>query len=122
MPPTRGVRNPGVAVERSDAPLRLFGFLAAGTIVFIALSFVAIMAIYPRSVTGPSDAPSRQTAAPRLQIDPHTDIAAYRAAETHELTSYGWVDRPHGIVRIPIDQAMHDIAASGIKDWPGDAR
>jgi len=122
MPASRDVRNPGVAVERSDAPLRLFAFLAAGTIVFIAISFVAIMAIYPRSVTGPSDAPTRQTTAPQLQIDPYTDLPAHREAETRELTSYGWVDRRHGIIRIPIDQAMQDIATSGIKDWPGDAQ
>src|SRR5579862_676086 len=102
MPASRRIRNPGVAVERSDAPLRLFGFLAAGTIVFIAISFAAIMAIYPRSVTGPSDAPTRETAAPRLQIDPRADLTAHRATEMHELTSYGWVDRQHGVVRIPI--------------------
>jgi hypothetical protein len=80
------------------------------------------MAIYPHSVTGPSDAPQRQTAAPQLQIDPLTDVAAHREAETRELTTYGWLNRQRGIVRIPIDRAMQDIAASGIKDWPGDAQ
>jgi len=38
------------------------------------------------------------------------------------LTSYGWVDWQAGIVHIPIDRAMQDVVASGIKDWPEDAK
>ena len=35
-----------------------------------------------------------------------------RAHEDSVLTSYGWVDRDRGIVRIPIDRAM-ELAAQG---------
>jgi hypothetical protein len=80
------------------------------------------MAIFPRALSGPSDAPRLATAKPRLQMDPAADLAAYRAAQTRELTSYGWVDRQRGVVRIPIERAMQDVAAAGIKDWPGDAQ
>lgn len=30
----------------------------------------------------------------------------YEQRQQHLLTSYGWVDQPQGIVRIPIDRAM----------------
>jgi hypothetical protein len=122
MPDAAPVHNDGVAVERRDVPLWLVASLAAGVVVFFALSSLAIMFVYPSALHGASDAPRGASADPRLQINPPADLAAHRAAEERALTSYGWVDRQHGIVRIPIEQAMHDIAASGIKDWPGDAK
>jgi len=122
MPATRQPHNPGVAVERSDAPPRLFLFLALGLAGFVAVSVVALMAIYPGSLHGPKDAPGGETAKPELQINPAAELAAHRATETNELAGYGWVDRTRGIVRIPIDQAMQDIATAGIPDWPKDAK
>jgi hypothetical protein len=44
--------------------------------------------------------------APRLQVDPALDIHEQRKAEEQLLTTYGWVDKPAGVVRIPIERAM----------------
>jgi hypothetical protein len=33
-------------------------------------------------------------------------LADLRAAEASELTTYGWVDQPKGVVRLPIAEAM----------------
>jgi hypothetical protein len=115
------VRHDEIAVERSDVSLSLAGALFGGFAAVLALSIIAIALIYPNSRHGPSDAPRLLTAKPRLEIDPATDLAAFRAQQQHELGGYGWIDRAHGVVRIPIDQAMKDVAA-GIKDWPEDAR
>jgi len=115
-------RNEEIAVERGDVAISLAGALFGGFAAVLALSIVAIALIYPDSRHGPSDAPRLLTAKPRLEIDPATDLAAFRAQQESELGSYGWVDRAHGIVRIPIEQAMKDIAGGGIKDWPGDAK
>lgn len=114
--------NPTVAVERSDAPPRLFGFLAAGLVAMLAVSVVALRLIYPGSLSGPTDAPRQATAQPALQINPAADLAAHRAAAAKELAGYGWVDRAHGVIRMPIEQAMRDIAKAGIPDWPKDAK
>lgn len=122
MRANRPPRNAGVAAERTDAPLWLYGALAAGLVAFVIVSAVALRFIYPNSVSGPSDAPTGESAKPQLQINPTADLAAHREAERRALTSYGWVDRQHGVVRIPIDRAMQDIAASGIKDWPENAQ
>jgi hypothetical protein len=43
---------------------------------------------------------------PRLQTDPREDLRELKDAEERTLTTYGWVDRNAGIVRIPIDEAM----------------
>jgi hypothetical protein len=119
---TDEIRNDEVAVERSDVSVSLAAALFGGLAAALALSIVAIALIYPSSRHGPSDAPRIETAKPRLEINPAADLAAYRAQQEHELGSYGWVDRAHGVVRIPIAQAMKDVAAAGIKDWPENAK
>jgi hypothetical protein len=122
MSASEPLRNPGVAIERRDVPITLVAVLAGGLALFCIVSALALMAIYPSALTGPSDAPRNETAAPRLQIHLAADLAAYRAKERRELAGYGWVDRARGIVRIPIEQAMRDVAAAGINDWPGNAK
>jgi hypothetical protein len=49
---------------------------------------------------------SRLPPEPRLQTNPREDLEAMRRQEQETLTTYGWVDRNAGTVRIPIDQAM----------------
>jgi len=44
--------------------------------------------------------------APRLQVTPAEALKAYQAEENAKLTSYGWVEKNAGVVRIPIDRAM----------------
>ncbi|HEX4112917.1 MAG TPA: hypothetical protein VH020_10305 [Stellaceae bacterium] len=116
------MRNDDVAVERRDVPPWLAAALAAGMAVFLVLTAIAVSLVYPRSMRGPSDAPRTVTAQPRLQIDPVHDLVVFRAAEERALDSYGWIDKERGVVRIPIAQAMQDVAAQGIKDWPEAAR
>jgi hypothetical protein len=51
---------------------------------------------------------------PRLQTNPRGDLGALREAEERVLTTYGWVDRNAGVVRIPIEQAMKLTAERGL--------
>ena len=51
---------------------------------------------------------------PRLQTNPRQDLADFRAKEDELLTSYSWVDRNAGVVRIPIDQAMQLTLQRGL--------
>lgn len=48
----------------------------------------------------------------KLQAVPANDIAAFRAEKQRLLSTYGWVDRAHGIAHIPIERAM-ELAAHG---------
>ena len=50
---------------------------------------------------------------PRLQVDPVQDLVEVRKQQSGELDSYGWVDRSHSIVHIPIDRAMDLILERG---------
>lgn len=48
----------------------------------------------------------------KLEPLPAKDIAAFRAEKQRILSTYGWVDRAHGIAHIPIERAM-ELAAQG---------
>ena len=51
---------------------------------------------------------------PRLQVEPVRDLVQVRALEDSLLTSYGWIVREAGIVRIPIDRALELVAQRGL--------
>ena len=51
---------------------------------------------------------------PRLQVDEFADIKAYRAQQETLLTTYGWVDKGAGKVRIPVERAMERLLEKGL--------
>jgi hypothetical protein len=51
---------------------------------------------------------------PRLEPDPLAPRRRIRAREDAVLTTYGWVDRRTGVVRIPIDRAMELLVERGL--------
>jgi len=55
---------------------------------------------------------------PRLQTNPREDLRELRAGEDELLTTYGWVDRNVGVVRIPIDEAMKLVIQRGLPARP----
>jgi hypothetical protein len=94
--------------------LGLSGILAT----LLLLAGLAVW-LYPRSLTDKTiTRPLPDPAAPRLQQSPAADMRAFYAREIKELNSVGWVDRAHGIVHMPIDEAMRLVAKEGIPDWP----
>jgi hypothetical protein len=51
---------------------------------------------------------------PRLQTNPREDLRDLRAHEDQVLTTYGWVDKNAGVVRIPIEEAMKIVVQKGL--------
>jgi hypothetical protein len=49
-----------------------------------------------------------------LQVNAPGDLARLRAEEGATLSTYGWVDRAAGTVRIPIDRAMRLLLERGL--------
>jgi hypothetical protein len=58
---------------------------------------------------------------PRLQSAPVKDMDELRAREASVLTSYAWVDKRAGIVRIPIDRAIDIVVGQGLPAPPPQA-
>lgn len=114
--------NPDTDFDREEWSLALIAVLAIVIVAFLVAVPLILHAAYPDAV---HDADRKQTVrppAPMLQTDPAADLRDFRAEEDARLRSYGWVDRAHGIVHIPIDEAMKRVARTGIPDFPKAAR
>jgi hypothetical protein len=72
------------------------------------------------SPLGPTMSPMVQEGArmipppPLLQVHPHQELQDYCEAQQQEVTTYGWIDQPSGVVRIPVDRAMDLLLAKGL--------
>ena len=101
-----------------DAP-RLLLF-AGSFVAFLATAFLVLHLLFGQA---PSPLPfGAKTGLPGsghvvLETDPVATRRAYETEEARLLSTYGWVDRPGGIARIPIEAAMELIAARGIPGW-----
>jgi hypothetical protein len=104
--------------ERSDVSASLLVWLSGGLALFLLLVPFLLASIYSDTIRQAHVAPVPMPPAPRLQVDPSADLAAFRAGEAAELSSYGWEDRAAAVVRIPVDRAMALTAERGLPDWP----
>jgi hypothetical protein len=111
--------------EESDANIAAifgfaFGLFAIGVAVLFAvwLLLVSFAAREARRATREfplaAEQESRVPPEPRLQTNPRQDLRDLRTAEDMMLTSYGWVDKNAGIVRIPIREAMKLAVQRGL--------
>ena len=121
--------SPGVSpedgYERTDAETGPLAVLAVsvGLLVLISLTGVAIMWRVMAYETHDDTGESRGSPlaglrplppTPRLQITPSTDLKDIREQEHALLSTYGWVEKDKGVVRIPIDRAMDLLAERGL--------
>jgi hypothetical protein len=110
--------NPETAYEESDWSLRTIGLILVVTFVVLVVSPFVMIAAFPSSVPDVSRAFTVQPPQPRLQTNPSQDLVKFRAEEDKRLDSYYWVDKEKGIVHIPIERAMKEVAADGIDGFP----
>ncbi|MBE7248824.1 MAG: hypothetical protein INR63_28090, partial [Actinomycetospora chiangmaiensis] len=68
---------------------------------------------YTLTVSLPLMRPPRDFPQPHLQRAPAADLDALLKDQKARLTGYAWVDRAHGIARMPIEEAMARLAATG---------
>ena len=93
----------------------------ASLLVFFVASAVAVRTLHARRAEllpdGPAPIPAEigraKSGMVEQQVAATTETATlWRDAQRRHLSSYGWVDRKAGVIRIPIDRAM-DLAARG---------
>jgi hypothetical protein len=108
--------------ETRDINLRAVTWTAIGLVVSTIAIYVAVGGLFDLfksqhpSASAPSriTAPGRLPSQPRLQTNPAYDLQQLREVENAKLSSYGWVDKSAGIVRIPIDRAIALVAQRGL--------
>lgn len=105
-------------------PIIVFGgALLVLTVIVLVLMGGLLRSLMTRSSA--ADAPLPPLAAsrqpppqPHLQVAPSQELQAVQQQEDALLSSYGWVDRANGIVRVPINRAMELVAERGLPTRP----
>ena len=122
-----------VGYEHSDVNIRAILAFGAGLVAVAIVVHVLVWVLYrffeaqasrPTPVEYPLAAQqeSRLPPEPRLQTNPREDLRLLRDAEAETLSSYGWVDRNAGVVRIPIDDAIRLTLQRGLPARAGASR
>jgi len=111
--------------ETSDAHFKsvlVTGIVLLGLMVFGFVFSWGVYAFFNKQTASPGSHAetltrpdlSKRPAGPVLQADPHAELIALRRGEDSVLSTYGWVNRDSGVVRIPIDQAMEMLVKKGL--------
>jgi hypothetical protein len=110
--------NKDTQFEHSDMSVAVIAALAAGVLLYVTLTPFILTRLYHPAVNDVSRALTIKPPGPQLQLNTAADLVKFREQEEQQLDSYGWIDRGKGIAHIPIAQAMQDVAARGIADFP----
>ncbi len=116
--------NDAVARSRDVSIRRVlyFGFwLAVGLIVSAAAMFLLFRALEKKDRAAdrkllPLIAANLARTPPEPRLEPHplAPRLKLRAEEEAILTSYGWVEKDRGLVRLPIDRAIELLVQRGL--------
>ena len=106
--------------ERSDIEGVDIAWLAAGLALFVVATPLVMPLAFPPSMRHrtPVAPPALSSEAPALEVTPRHDLQNFNRSESEFVNSYGWTDRSHGVVRIPITRAMEFVAQRGLPGWP----
>ena len=122
MPEVKPAGGSGAGHELSDLSPRaiaIFGIALAATVIACLILAMWIFGFFSALETKLDVPPSplakpATPAGPLLQVSAPKDLKEMRAAEEKILTSYDWVDRQAGTVRIPIERAMQLLVERGL--------
>jgi len=104
-----------VGHEQRDADIRPIVLTGIGLAVTVALVGLVVYGTFQYLATHPATGvdsnpmavfDSQIPPAPRIEEHPAIEIQQLHAQEEQTLSTYGWVDRNKGVVRIPIDRAL----------------
>lgn len=98
--------EPGV---RSVRGILMFAAVLVLTLIVVDAAVWGLLGVFRGSTPEePSPVPSTLSEFPSVRNwpDPAADLARTRRIEEERLNSYGWIDRGHGVVRIPIARAI----------------
>ena len=106
-----------VGHEESDVSPWAVGKFAIGLALVCVISLALLFGFFRYLLSeegGKAPEIAKSPPNPVLETEPPVELKAFRAAEEHELNTYGWVDQQKGIVRVPIDRAIDMLAKKGL--------
>ena len=122
---------PGATHETKDVNALAVGIFGVSLIVLCVVAVILLIGLfrYFNAQETARQVPREESAAampglpaqPKLQEHPREDLNQMRAQEDQILSTYGWVDKDKGIVRLPIDRAMELLAQRNLPYRQGPA-
>jgi hypothetical protein len=107
--------DPGLLHARDTTDGRRVTIVGAALVAMVVVCVIAAVAMtrglahhYARPPATATALPA--TGGPPLEPDPTATLARFRAEKRALLDGYAWVDRAHGVARIPVDEAMRIVA------------
>jgi hypothetical protein len=110
----------GAGHEESEVSVRLIVVSLAFLAVATGITLVLVVGIFRYFYASYSTAEATRLAQPvippkpRVEVAPYEELQEMRAKENHILSTYAWVDKDAGTVRVPIDKAIDLLAAKGL--------
>ena len=110
----------GAGHEESEVSVRLIVVSLAFLAVATAIVFVLVVGIFRYFYASYSTEEATRLSQPVVPPEPRIEVAPYeqlqqlRIKEDHILSSYAYVDKATGVVRVPIDRAIDMLAAKGL--------
>lgn len=114
--PSHGNVSMDLDYEERAIPLRLL----LGWIIGLFLGLGAIIALVfflygtPNMHPEPDLVLNRSMNQPALQSNGVADLKVFLAKQNEELTTYGWVNKAQGVVRVPIEKAIDMVLQKGL--------
>jgi hypothetical protein len=106
----------GPGYETRDANTRGILIFAILLTAFVILTLISMTWVYDWFVAEAEPKTSRPS---NIQVSVYKDLAETRKSATDTLTTYGWVDRKAGVVRIPIQRAIEVALKRGLPKGKG---
>jgi len=88
----------------------------SGIVVLWVFRVIDRRLVEAEPVLAPLTVPAGEAPAPepRLLTNEPANLADFRASEAAKVETYGWIDQPAGIVRIPVERAKDLILERGL--------
>lgn len=109
-----------VGYDTTSVDVRSVALIGLGlvfTIVFVMLVAWWLTGAYSAEVppvAAPFPPEQSEQPQPRLQANPSQDWQQQQQQARERLTSYDWIDREQGTVRIPVDRAIEVLVEEGL--------
>jgi hypothetical protein len=110
----------GADYERSDIDPTVVGRIAIGLALFVLAVPLVMPLVFPQSIYrgSPSARPALTGKASPLEVNPSSNLRRQREADGEFARTYGWIDREHKFVRIPVAHAIERLVETGLPNWP----
>jgi hypothetical protein len=107
--------------EERGIPSKAIAIWVGGLVfaLLLVMGLMYLIAGVPQAVPRPDIVTKRAMLQPTLQADPAVAMRRFRKEQQAILSSYGWVDKAQGVVRLPIDVAMDLAIQRGIYPHEG---